>query len=92
MIYDTLKLSRALRASFTEEQADTLARASSASTEVSVATKADVLALKAEIANVRGEVLRAELKTDMVRWIVTAIAFNFVGTVGLMVLVAKLAR
>ena len=93
MIYDTLKLSRALRTSFTAEQADTLATASSESTEDTVATKADILVLKADIANLRSEMKTgiATLKTDVVRWIMTAIAFNFLGTVGLMVIVATLA-
>ena len=125
MIYDTLKLSKALRVSFTPEQSDTLATAFSESTEDSVATKLDIAGLKTEIADLRTELktevadlrtelkteiaglrtelkteiagLRTELKTDianlrvdMVRWIVGAIAFNLLGTIGIMVTVAEL--
>ena len=127
MIYDTLKLSEALRVSFTPEQSDTLAQAFSASTESTVATKLDIAELKAEIADVRTEIadvrtelkieiaalrteianlrtevktdiaaLRTEVKTDiatlkvdMVRWIVGAIAFNLLGTIGIMIAVAQ---
>ena len=132
MIYDTLRLSKALRGSFTPEQSDTLAQAFSESTEDSVATKVDIAELKTEIADLKVElkteiadlrvelkteiadlrvelkteianlkieisVLRAELKTDianlkvdMVRWIVGAIAFNLLGTIGIMIAVAQL--
>ena len=117
MIYDTLKLSKALRVSFSPEQSDTLATAFSESTEDSVATKLDIAELKTEIADLRAELkteiaelrtgiaeLRADLKTeiaavrgeiatlkvDMVRWIVGAIAFNLLGTIGIMIAVAQL--
>ena len=106
MIYDTLKLSKALRVSFTPEQSDTLAQAFSESTEDSVATKLDIAGLKVEIAELKVEIaeLRAELRTeiaavrtdvaelkiDMVRWIVGAIAFNLIGTIGIMIAVAEL--
>ncbi len=103
MIYDTLRLSKALRASFTPEQSDTLAQALSESTEDHVATKLDIAGLKTEIADLRAELkaeiadLRTEVKTDiatlkveMVRWIVGAIAFNLLGTIGIMIAVAEL--
>lgn len=110
MIYDTLKLSKALRVSFTPEQSDTLALAFSESTEDHVATKVDVAELKAGTADFRTELksdiaeLRAELKelsielkndiatrkVDMVRWISGAIAFNLLGTIGIMIAVAEL--
>ena len=136
MIYDTLKLSKALRVSFTPEQSDTLATAFSESTEDNVATKLDVAGLKIEIVDLRTELkteiadlrtelktelaelrtelktkiadLRTELKTemaelrtelrtdianlrvDMVRWIAGAIAFNLLGTIGIMATVAEL--
>ena len=123
MIYDTLKLSKALRVSFTPEQSDTLAQAFSASTEDNVATKLDIAQIKTEIAQlrtelktdiaairgesaaVRGEIaairgeiaaVRAELKNDianlkvdMVRWIVSAIAFNPLGTIGIMIALVR---
>ena len=121
MIYDTLKLSKALRTSFTSEQSDTLAQAFSESTEDTVATKLDVAGLRADTADLRTELkteiaalridmadlrtelkteiaaLRVELKTDianlkvdMVRWIVGAIALNLLGTIGIMIAVAQL--
>ena len=106
MIYDTLRLAKALRVSFTPEQSETLARAFSDSTEDSVATKLDIAGLKVEIAELRTE-LRTEiaavrteiaalrtdmaaLKVDMVRWIVGAIAFNLLATIGVMIAVAEL--
>ena len=99
MIYDTLRLSKALRTSFTPEQSDTLAQALSESTEDNVATKLDIATLKTEMAELRAGIadLRTELKTDiatlkvdMVRWIVGAIAFNLLGTIGIMIAVAEL--
>ncbi len=106
MIYDTLRLAKALRVSFTPEQSETLAQAFSDSTEDSVATKLDIAGLKVEIAELRTE-LRTEiaavrteiaalrtdmaaLKVDMVRWIVGAIAFNLLATIGVMIAVAEL--
>ena len=88
MIFDTLKLSKALRVSFTPEQAETLAQAFSESTEDSVATKVEIAELRTEIAAVRTDV--AALKVDMVRWIAGATAFNLVGTTGVMIAVAEL--
>ncbi len=85
MIYDTLKLSQALRTSFTPDQAETLASAFAESTQDTVATKAGVRELRPEL---KTDV--ASMKTDLVRWIVTASAFNLLATVGLMVVVARL--
>ena len=113
MIYDTLRLAKALRISFTPEQSETLAQAFSESTEDSVATKLDIAGLKTDIANLKVEIaeLRSELRTeiaavrteiaalrtemaalkiDMVRWIVGAIAFNLLATIGVMIAVAEL--
>lgn len=99
MIYDTLRLAKARGVSCTPEQSETLAQAFSDSTEDSVATKLDIAELKTEIAEVRTELrteiaaLRSEiatLKTDMVRWIVGAIAFNLLATIGVMIAIAEL--
>ena len=94
MIYDTLSPSKALQVSFTPEQSETLARALSQSTDDSVATKLDIAALKTDIAALRdGAALKtdiANLKVEMVRWIVGVIAFNLLGTIGIMVTVAEL--
>lgn len=74
MIFDTLKLARAPRTDFTQDQAEALASAIAASAQDSVATKADL----------------SELEVDLVRWIVTAIAFNFLATAGLFIAFSKL--
>lgn len=133
MLFDTLKVSKALQRSFTAEQAETLAEVLNEAGTEELATKADLHALrtelkadfdtlraevkadinafgtevKADISAFRTEVkadlqtLRAEsqadmrneisairgeisaLKTEGVRWIVGAIAFNLLGTAGL---------
>ena len=106
MIYDTLRLSKALQVSFTLEQSETLARALSESTEDHVATKLDIAGLKAEFAKLKTEIaeLKSELKMEIadvrtqvanlkvavVRWFVGAIAFNLLGTIGIMIGVAEL--
>jgi hypothetical protein len=92
LIFDTLKLSKSLRSDFTPEQADALASALATSAQDTVATKADIIALRADLtefkAAAKADLL--ELKVDLVRWIVTAIAFNFVATAGLFLGFAKL--
>ncbi len=74
MIFDTLKLSQALKGEFTSAQAEALASALAANTQDAVATKSDL----------------TELKIELVRWIVGAIAFNLLGTIGIMITVAEL--
>ena len=69
MMFDTLKLARELRSDFSPEQAEAPASAIAASAQDTVTTKADL----------------AELKVDLVRWIVTAIALNFFATAGFLV-------
>ncbi len=73
VIFDTLKLSKALRATFSAEQADNIAEAVAASTQDHVATKGDL----------------QDLKVEMVKWIVGAIAFNFIGTAGLIIALVR---
>jgi hypothetical protein len=60
MIYDTLKLSRSLRdkAHFTADQAEGLAEALSEAAEGDIATKSDIMGLKAGIAELKAELLK----------------------------------
>ena len=62
MIYDTLKLARALQPAFEAEQAEALAAAINVSAGDELATKADlrtaVAELRTEIAGVRAEMLK----------------------------------
>ena len=62
MIYDTLKLARALQSAFKAEQAEALATAINAGVGEELATKADVRTAVAElrtvIAGVRAEMLK----------------------------------
>ena len=102
LIFDTLKLSKDLQGSFTPEQSEALARVLGGLGSDQIATKADIGALRAEIVALRADInadivgLRAELKgaisllrADTIKWIVTAIGFNFAGTAGLIIGLAK---
>jgi len=62
ILFDTLRLSRTLRdkGHFSHEQAETLAEALGEAVQGELATKADLAALKADMA-----ALKAELKADM---------------------------
>jgi hypothetical protein len=79
VLSDALRLSRTLREKghFTTEQAETLAQAFGEATHEDRATKADLLVLRTEIAEVKAEfkteiaevkaeiaIMKAELKTD----------------------------
>ena len=76
MLFDTLKSARELHSDFSQEQSKTLADAIASSAQDTVATRGGI----------------AEMKGDLVRWIVTAIAFNFVATAGLMVTALKVSK
>ncbi len=84
LLFDTLKLAQTLRPSFSQDQAEALATATGAGAQENVATKSGLAELKAEL---KGEI--ATLKVDLVRWIVTAIAFNFVATAGALIAALK---
>jgi uncharacterized protein YejL (UPF0352 family) len=99
VMFDTLKMSKALGKSFPPEQAMALTEAFSESLVDTIATKADIVDVKAEIASVKASLMieirdvRVEIrdvKVDLVRWIVGAIAFNLLATVGLMLTLIKL--
>ena len=73
IMFDTLKLSNALKTSFISEQAETLAAAIAGTAQDNIATKGDL----------------TELKIGLVEWIVAAMAFNFIGTAGLIIPLVK---
>lgn len=75
--FDTLQVAKDLEIAFTPEQAEALVKVFSRTLSQELVTKDD---LKTEVAT---------LKVDMVRWIVGAIAFNLLGTAGLIVTLIK---
>jgi hypothetical protein len=78
MIYDTLKLSKTLRdkAHFTPEQAEGLAEALNDAAQSDLATKSDIMGLKANIQSVRREIVEA--KAELLKWIITALGLQTV--------------
>ena len=82
MIYDTLKLARALQPAFEAEQAEALAAAINVSAGDELATKADlrtaVAELRTEIAGVRTEI--AGVRAEMLK-LITAQTFVILGAV-----------
>ena len=108
MIFDTLKLSKSLQKAFTPDQAEASTEALNATVTEGVASKNDILALRSEILGLRSDTkdqiaglkeqlagLRdqvAGVKVDLVRWIVSAIAFNLLATAGLMITLIKTLR
>ena len=98
VLFDTLRLSRTLRdkGRFTPEQAETLAEALGEATHEDLATKTDLAAVKAElkadIAEVRSELRAdiAEAKADILKWVVGAIGFQTVATLGTVVALVRI--
>ena len=79
ILFDTPRLSRTLRdkGHFTPEQAEALAEALGEATHVDLATKADLVALESKL-----EAKIAEVKADILKWMVGAIGFQTVVIVG----------
>jgi hypothetical protein len=103
VLFDTLRLSRTLRdkGHFTSEQAETLAEALGEATHEDLATKGDFAVLeaafkaeigivKAEIANLATKAELAELRADILKWVVGAIGFQTVATLGTVVALVKI--
>ncbi|MCI0598096.1 MAG: CCDC90 family protein [Beijerinckiaceae bacterium] len=106
ILFDTLRLSRTLRdkGHFTSEQAETLAEALGEATHDDLATKADMAALKVEFAGVRAEIAGvkaeianlatkaelAEVKADILKWVVGAMGFQTVLIVGALVSLVRI--
>ncbi len=78
MIYDTLKLTKALELAFPREQAEAVATALVGSTQETLVTKSD---LDAAI---------ARLQAETIKWVVGAIVLNVFGTAGLVVTLIKI--
>jgi hypothetical protein len=89
MIYDTLKLSKSLRdkAHFTPEQAEGLAEALGEAAEADIATKSDIMGLKADIQSVRREI--SEAKAELLKWIIGALVLQ---TVVIIVAIVRFIR
>ena len=83
LVFDTLQLAKDLRDHFPTDQAEAIATALSRNASERIATKDDVADLKAGMAGPR-----ADMAT---KWIVSAIAFNFLATAGLFIGVFKLS-
>ena len=94
LLFDTLRLSRTLRdkGHFTPEQAEALAEALGEAGHGDLATKADLAALKADIAEVRAELKAdiAEVKADILKWVVGAIGFQTVVILGALVSLVRI--
>ena len=96
--FDTLQIAKELQTAFTPEQAEALVKAFARSLTEELATKQDLVELEArlrsEITAVRDEVTAVrneikDVKVEMIKWTVGAIAFNLLGTAGLMVTLIK---
>ncbi|MCI0735786.1 MAG: CCDC90 family protein [Beijerinckiaceae bacterium] len=83
LLFDTLRLSRRLRdeGHFTPEQAEALASAFGEATHDDLATKADLAKLESKI---------AEVKADILKWMVGAIGFQTVVIVGALVSLVRI--
>ncbi len=83
LLFDTLRLSRTLRdkGHFTPEQAEALAEALGEAAQGDLATKADLAKLEAKI---------AEVKADILKWIVGAIGFQTVVILGALVSLVRI--
>jgi hypothetical protein len=105
ILFDTLRLSRTLReiGHFTAEQAEALAEALGEAVRGDLATKADLanlatkadlanLATKADLANLeaRFEARLAELKADILKWVVGAIGFQTVVILGALISLVRI--
>ncbi len=101
--YDTLKLSKALEAaSFTPAQAEGLTKALTESAQDNLVTRQDLLLVEGNLSSriaagdasviaLEGSIAMqiASLKVDLIKWIVAAIAFNFIGTAGLVIALVR---
>ncbi|WP_368669976.1 coiled-coil domain-containing protein [Beijerinckia sp. L45] len=87
----------ALRADLTKVEASLrgdLTKVEASLRGVEAALKGDILLIQTDLRKVettlRGEI--QNLKVETVKWIVTAIAFNLLGTAGLMIALVKFAK
>lgn len=82
--FDTLQIAKELQTAFTPEQAEALVKAFARSLTEDLATKQDLVESEARL---RNEI--KDGKVEMIKWTVGAIAFNLLGTAGLMVTLIK---
>ena len=89
LLFDTLRLSRILRdkGHFTSEQAEALAEAFGEANRGDLATKADLAAVRTEIAELKTELKTeiAETKTDLLQWIIATVGFRTVVILGALI-------
>jgi hypothetical protein len=105
VLFDTLRLSRTLRdkGHFSAEQAETLAEALGEAVQGDLATKADLAALRADVAALKSELKGdlagleskleariAEAKADILKWVVGAIGFQTLVILGALVSLARI--
>ena len=103
LLFDRLRLSRTLRdkGHFSSEQAETLAEALGEAGYGDLATKTDLAAVKAElktdiavvkaeIANLATKVELADVRADILKWIVGAIGFQTVVMVGALITLVRI--
>jgi hypothetical protein len=90
LLFDTLRLSRILRdkGHFTSEQAEALGEALGEASRGDLATKADLVAVRTEIAELKTELTTgiAGTKIDLLKWIVVvALGFQTLLTLGALI-------
>jgi len=83
ILFDTLRLSRTLRdkGHFTPEQAEALAEALGEAAHDDLATKTDLAKLEAKL---------AEVKADILKWVVGAIGFQTIVILGALVSLVRI--
>lgn len=95
LLFDTLRLSRTLRdkGHFTPEQAEALAEALGEAARNDFATKANLAALKADLAEVRAGLRTgtAKVRAEILKWVVVgAIGFQTVVVLGALVSLVRI--
>jgi hypothetical protein len=87
LLFDTLRLSRTLREKghFTPEQAEALAEALGEASHDELATKADLMTVQSRL-----EAKIAEVKADILKWVVGAIGFQTVVILGALISLVRI--
>ncbi len=91
ILFDTLRLSRTLREKghFTIEQAETLAEALGEAAQEDLATKTDWANLEARL-EAKFKAWLAELKADILKWVVGTIGFQTVVILGALISLVRI--
>ena len=87
LLFDTIRLPRTLRdkGQFTPAQAEALAEALGEAAHGDLATKADLAALESKL-----EAKIAEVKADILKWVVGALGFQTIVLVGALVSLVRI--